>query len=628
MLGAGGAAPWSRRWSTAWRSWSPGALSFERWTGRAAPVQAMREAAAHEDLASRHEPRPSPSATGAACDGCRRGLAVDRSAANGWNGITSPRARPGGPRFLTDVIVELGLVAARARRGGDRAAPRPAAARPRASSSSRRAERGRAGAGGRRALRPRPPRPHRLPGRPGRGQARHPGGGQALPGRARAVRRRPRAARRDGRPGQRARGRRHRGDDRLRGAPGGRLARGHQRARRAPRRAWTTSSSRPASRRRRRAAPRSSSCASSAEDAPVIKLVNGDHRPGRRARRLRHPLRAATATRCASASASTACSRRRRPCPRAHGPGRHLRMKIMRRPRHRRAAHPAGRPRRARRSTASTIDLRVVDAAQRATARTIVMRILDQSEGDDRARAARHAADRRARALHEGLPPGPRRRARHRPDRLGQVDVALRARSTSSTRSRRTSSRSRTRSSTSSTGITQVQVNTSAGLTFATGLRSMMRADPDIIMVGEIRDRETAQIAIEAALTGHLVLSTLHTNDAPGAITRLIEMGIEPFLVGSRRRLRRRPAPRADCCARSASARTIAHRRGHARPTASTSASTSRPTSPSAARAAAAPATRAGSASTRSCGSPRDPHARRRARARRDASPRSRCTRA
>jgi type IV pilus assembly protein PilB len=82
-------------------------------------------------------------------------------------------------------------------------------------------------------------------------------------------------------------------------------------------------------------------------------------------------------------------------------------------------------------------------------------------------------------------------------------------------------------------GITQVQVNTKAGLTFAGGLRSMMRADPDIIMVGEIRDRETAQIAIEAALTGHLVLSTLHTNDAPGAVTRLIEMGIEPFLVGS-----------------------------------------------------------------------------------------------
>jgi type IV pilus assembly protein PilB len=82
-------------------------------------------------------------------------------------------------------------------------------------------------------------------------------------------------------------------------------------------------------------------------------------------------------------------------------------------------------------------------------------------------------------------------------------------------------------------GITQVQVNPKAGLTFATGLRSMMRADPDILMVGEIRDRETAQIAVEGALTGHMVLSTLHTNDAPSAITRLVEMGIEPFLVAS-----------------------------------------------------------------------------------------------
>ncbi len=82
-------------------------------------------------------------------------------------------------------------------------------------------------------------------------------------------------------------------------------------------------------------------------------------------------------------------------------------------------------------------------------------------------------------------------------------------------------------------GITQVQVSTKVGLTFATGLRAMVRADPDVIMVGEIRDRETAQIAVESALTGHLVLSTLHTNDAPSAITRLVEMGIEPFLVAS-----------------------------------------------------------------------------------------------
>jgi type IV pilus assembly protein PilB len=82
-------------------------------------------------------------------------------------------------------------------------------------------------------------------------------------------------------------------------------------------------------------------------------------------------------------------------------------------------------------------------------------------------------------------------------------------------------------------GIKQMQVNAKAGVTFATGLRSMMRADPDIMLVGEIRDRETAQIAVESALTGHLVLSTLHTNDAPTAITRLTEMGIEPFLVAS-----------------------------------------------------------------------------------------------
>jgi type IV pilus assembly protein PilB len=82
-------------------------------------------------------------------------------------------------------------------------------------------------------------------------------------------------------------------------------------------------------------------------------------------------------------------------------------------------------------------------------------------------------------------------------------------------------------------GLTQVQVSSKVGLSFAAGLRAMVRADPDIIMVGEIRDRETAQIAVESALTGHLVLSTLHTNDAPSAITRLIEMGVEPFLVAS-----------------------------------------------------------------------------------------------
>lgn len=82
-------------------------------------------------------------------------------------------------------------------------------------------------------------------------------------------------------------------------------------------------------------------------------------------------------------------------------------------------------------------------------------------------------------------------------------------------------------------GINQVQVNPKAGMTFAAALRSILRADPDVVLIGEIRDGETAQIAVEAALTGHLVLSTLHTNDSSSAVTRLVEMGIEPFLVGS-----------------------------------------------------------------------------------------------
>lgn len=86
-------------------------------------------------------------------------------------------------------------------------------------------------------------------------------------------------------------------------------------------------------------------------------------------------------------------------------------------------------------------------------------------------------------------------------------------------------------------GVSQIQINNKAGLTFASALRSILRSDPDILLVGEIRDAETANMAIESALTGHLVLSTLHTNDASSAVTRLVEMGIEPFLVGSAVRL-------------------------------------------------------------------------------------------
>lgn len=82
-------------------------------------------------------------------------------------------------------------------------------------------------------------------------------------------------------------------------------------------------------------------------------------------------------------------------------------------------------------------------------------------------------------------------------------------------------------------GINQVQMNQKAGMTFASGLRSILRSDPDIIMIGEIRDKETAKIAVESALTGHFVLSTLHTNDAASAVTRLGEMGVEAFLTAS-----------------------------------------------------------------------------------------------
>ena len=82
-------------------------------------------------------------------------------------------------------------------------------------------------------------------------------------------------------------------------------------------------------------------------------------------------------------------------------------------------------------------------------------------------------------------------------------------------------------------GVNQIQVNEKSGLTFARGLRSILRHDPDVILIGEIRDQETAQIAVQASLTGHLVFSTLHTNDAPGALTRLVDMGVEPYLVAS-----------------------------------------------------------------------------------------------
>ena len=119
--------------------------------------------------------------------------------------------------------------------------------------------------------------------------------------------------------------------------------------------------------------------------------------------------------------------------------------------------------------------------------------------------------------------------------------------------------------------IVQVQVHEKAGLTFASALRSILRQDPDVVLIGEIRDQETAQIALQASLTGHLVLSTLHTNDAPNAVTRLVDMGMEPYKIASalrgvvaQRLMRRlcaacrRPGDRA-----GARARRAVHSRGH-----------------------------------------------------------------
>ena len=154
-------------------------------------------------------------------------------------------------------------------------------------------------------------------------------------------------------------------------------------------------------------------------------------------------------------------------------------------------------------------------------------------------------------------------------------------------------------------GVNQVQVNPKAGLNFANALRSILRSDPDVVLVGEIRDRETAVIAIEAALTGHLVLSSLHTNDAAGTPMRLVEMGVEAFLVGSaldcvlaqrldppalrellRGLLPDRRGPRADRL----------HRRGRA-----TERESRASEGPSAARPAAVPATAAGLPFRSSC---------------------------
>ncbi len=189
-----------------------------------------------------------------------------------------------------------------------------------------------------------------------------------------------------------------------------------------------------------------------------------------------------------------------------------------------------------------SIDLRVATLPT-VYGEKVVMRILDKTQAilklEDLGFLRRGARAVRG-VVHEAVRHDPR----DRPDRFGQVDDAVRDAQPAEHAPTATSSRSRIRSSTGCPGINQVQIHPKAGLTFAGALRSILRADPDIVLVGEIRDKETAIIGIEAALTGHLVLSTLHTNDAASTPMRLVEMGVEPFLVTERARLRGRPTAR------------------------------------------------------------------------------------
>ena len=253
------------------------------------------------------------------------------------------------------------------------------------------------------------------------------------------------------------------------------------------------------------------------------------------------------------------------------------------RPRHRREAGAPGRPRHAStsRTAGSTCGSHPADPARRGRDDPHPR----QGEGAAEPRRPRAWTATAGARFENTSPQALRRRARHRADGLGQVDDPLRGARRDQRGRARTSSRSRTRSSTGSTASTRSASTARPASTFATGLRSMLRADPDVIMVGEIRDAETARIAIEAALTGHLVLTTLHTNDAPGAITRLAKMGIETFLTASAvdcvvaQRLARK------LCAHCKRAHRDPERGARPRP-ASGSAPTSRPTSPSAARAA------------------------------------------
>ena len=482
-----------------------------------------------------NEQYPQPSAAGPGLRRRRRGAGAG-AAREQRRRMASRRRCAAATRagFITDVLVELGYVTAEQVGAGDRGG---AHRRPPAGGAAARAGRDQrrpALARDRRALRPRPRRPHRLPGRHG--------GRQPVPGqRRRAATARSRSATSTSEtllvamadPAnvlavddiQMATGLDCRvavaAEDDIEAL----IARLNT-----LQSAVTEAVDRGGGRGdEEEASQRSPTCRHRAEDAPVIKLVYSilGQAVGEGASDIHfEPER--------GRDAGPLPGRRRAPRgrPRAEADGRRrdLAHQDHERARHRREAGPPGRPRQRQRRGPPGRPARhhAADPARRGgddphprQSRTRCC-TLDElgMDGDARERFEASSARPTARSW---SPARPARASRRRSTR----------RCRSSTTSRRTSSRSRTRSSTGSTGSTRSTSTARPGLDFATGLRSILRADPDIIMVGEIRDAETARIAIEAALTGHMVLTTLHTNDAPGAVTRLAKMGIESFLTAS-----------------------------------------------------------------------------------------------
>ena len=170
------------------------------------------------------------------------------------------------------------------------------------------------------------------------------------------------------------------------------------------------------------------------------------------------------------------------------------------------------------------------------------------------------------RQIQEVIAPAARHVPRLRTDRGRQVDHAVRLPERASTRHETTSSRSKTRSNTRWTSVTQIEINTKAGQTFAGSLRSVLRQDPDVVMIGEIRDEETAKIACQAANTGHMVFSTVHANDTITALYRLLDLGVEPFMLARRRSRPFSASGWRGGCARTATRRTSPTRNCSRRP--------------------------------------------------------------